>query len=412
MKLGTMARNLWSDFEGLGEFEEVIAALVAHTGGDNSGVPGRRNASRFGRNPQFEARYSNRGNPILEATPEISAQALNALIERCRELLAPVPRWFTTALEVDASVGGSFADAEFVLRPVPDMENWLLPLQSLPEAAGAPLVYTRLPNVFLLDVLYLGSGGFNVIDWMRRDRAVREMESLIMIGVWPMARPSRRYHAPSFVTIWDPANHELRGARLSRGLAHPSLRRGAHAAGETPNMPALRMVSHENFVSGPIPDADPVQLVVHEQLGEMVRSARSLPTSERKALARALHWLEVATTTNIATVQVVAAACAIEALVPSAAAEPCTMCGQDRLRVTARFNEFVQRHAADENARDLSDFLYPARSRLVHGTHQYEIDDHPMGILGEGWIETSASIHIARKSILNWLWQRTTGLTR
>lgn len=407
-----MTKNVWPQFQHVGDFEEVVSSLRQHVGGVATGVPGKgkRIAIRFGSSPVIEARYSGEGNPVLEV-PGLSSCDVAKLAAACQALLVSKTRWITVAMEVDATVDGVFVCHHLRIRPAPDSERWISSMESLPRGPqGYPVTGSARPNPLLVDLAYDGTEANSAVDFMRLDRSAREAEGLVMIGLWPIPRPTRRSSNPSLTILWDEAARELRSARLYRGFAHSELDGGPRdVPPPLPEGAPFPAIEHERFALGPVGLEPPHRLWIHPGFSSIVETVRTLSKSTRQALGRALHWLEVGMGSTSPTLQVVACACAIEALLPSGDVEKCRQCNHDLLKISARFKDFVRRYAATPASEGFLDLVYSARSRLVHGSHLYEIDETPFAFLSQSSFDSLAARWVARTAIVNWLWERSQG---
>ncbi len=407
-----MTHNAWPYFQHLGDFEEVVSSLQLPLGVGSSGVPGKHKAIRFGSHPEIEAGYSGAGNPVLKV-PGLSKPDLEHLAAECQDLLATETRWFTVAMEVAAVVEGVFAAPQMRIRPAPNPERWISPTESFPPRARLTQGEPVSAQALLVDVAYESTPANPFVDFRRRDRAAREAEGLVMLGLWPMPKPLRRSTNPSFALLWDAAASEQRSARLHWGFNHPELTGSPRLElSALPEIALLPEVEHMRFARGPLDLVPSHRVWVHEGFARMVETARSFETSERQALGRALCWLEVGNGSTSPTLQVVAYACAIEALLPPGPVETCAECGLANLKISSRFKAFVRRYASADDSRGFLDLVYGARSQLVHGSLLYEIDEGPFASMSSGYHDSLASRWVARAAIVNWLWERSSDKTQ
>lgn len=402
-----MKKNLWPHFMHLGEFEEVVSALMLHFNGASTGIPGKIDALLLGSPPQIEVRYSLNGKPIIQAS-ELSNSDLEKLVAACHVILTPEIRWVTVAMEIDAKVTGVFVHPDLRIRALPDQEKWISKTNFVPPVVRNMFPISQNPNPILIDLSYTGTKTPGLANDMRLHRAAREAEGLAMIGIWPMPRPTRRISNCSFTLVWDEDIGDLRSARLMKGFAHPDLNWAGSTAPPclSENEP-FPTIEHERFAQGPL-DLEPADIVwIHPHMDKIIDRARTLSKETRRSLGRALHWLELGMESQSPTIQVVACASAIEALLPKTDVDKCKECNQDRFKVSSRFKDFVRKYATTPSSVNFLDLVYQARSRLVHGSHLYEIDEPPFSFGARSRRESMTARWVARAAIINWLWEGT-----
>ena len=370
-----------------------------------SPIPGKQKAIRIESDPVIEARYSTKNNPIIEA-PKLSESALGDLIQACGDMLTPIRRWTTIAMEIDAPVKNVFTHSILQIRPVQDLDRWMTSIASFPEISIFPqLSPNSHPNPILIDVAYDGVKS-NIVEVNRRNRAADQAETLVAIGLWPMPRSIRRLHHPSLTLIWDSVMQETYTARLARGFSHPDL---AGSGRETdipvPKGQAFPSIDHEIFVRGPVERSSNDAPFLHPEFARILDAVTMLPALSRQALGRALHWLSFAVMSRSTTLQVIACASAIEALLPKTEVMKCETCKQDIYKISARFRDFVKTYATTPHSTEFLDIIYSARSKLLHGDLLYEADEPLFSFASRSFVQSHAAHQVARMAILNWLWE-------
>ena len=175
--------------------------------------------------------------------------------------------------------------------------------------------------------------------------------------------------------------------------------------------PALRSVAYAS-------DADyfealPADLAVPCDLESRWDSLFRLPAEDSLRFERASAWLTralVAAALHDGTGVVASSIIAIECLL-DASTDKCECCGQPVHSVGEKFRKFVRRYADSEDERLLPLFesLYGVRSRVVHGGYLGAVDEPlfaQVSMLADS--ASLASLILARRSLRNWLADRTT----
>lgn len=396
--------DLWPDLQHLGDPQEVFVALRGVVGGPGTGTPNR---PRFGPWPDatgvvFEPRISNKDRPIVASSAQLSDSRRRELVTACAEALASRAGWLTIAMEVSARPTGAFVHADLQVRPVPDVEEYLL------DDVHAPFWNEELehqPHLrpLLVDLKFeVPNSPF--VKTMRLLRAAADAEGMVSLGLWPSPGSLRRSRKMGFCTVWDKLTQKLKSARLFRGFYHPDLEglpRDSPPAVESADR--LPTVEPQRFANGPV-DLEPVgNLWVSCAFGQMLDARRGLDSSLSRKFSRSLHWFVEGQNCDSSTMRVVSFASAIEALLPDATQEPCWSCGQPKYGISRAFNDFVERYAKTPDSAQFLPLVYKARSKIVHGDIVHEVDQPMFALHTTSWRDSLVAWSVTRRGLINWL---------
>lgn len=396
--------DLWPYLNHLGDPQEVFVALRGFVGGAGSGTFER---PRFGpwpdeRGIMLEPRVSNVGTPIIAASASLPPKRINELVAACSDALGSRPGWQTISMEVMARPTGAFAHADLQVRPVPDVDAYVLG-EVHPPFWNQELDHQPMARPILVDFKFdVPKSPF--VKTMRLLRAAADAEGMASLGLWPSPSSLRRSRKMGFCLVWDHADQKLKSARLFRGFHHPDTE--GEPKERPPELPLgapMPLVEHDRFVGGPLDLEPPGILWASDRFAEMLETRGKLSPSLSRKFSRSLHWFVAGQDCDSSTMRVVSFASAIEALLPDSKAQVCGSCGQRKFSISRTFNDFVRKYAGTADSKQFLPLVYQARSNVVHGGLVHEIDEPMFTLHATSWRDSLIAWSVTRRTLINWL---------
>lgn len=389
-------KNIWKAFGAAGlDPKEVFLALRSLAGGTSKPQGPRR--VTVGTPPLYTVWFSNNGNPVVTSAKQLKQDEVNGLVAKCRRLLGGNRTWHTLPM-----VGrfrtepGAFVDEMLQIRTLKDLNTGQF--SSFPPGSSTEIPGQPSLTAVLVDVAYEGATD-PFVNAGRLIRARREAANLVTLLTWPALELAEKSEE-AWTLVWDANTATVRNARLLPGF-HAEEEPDAGSPPATTGT-AFAMVEHKRFAGGPL-DLPSGGLYLCASAATLVANYRSLPPAIRRRADVALTWFAAAQRAEDVATAITSYVTAIEALLPKPEAASCKECGLPSLKISKRFEGFLDSFAGEAMRKEFRNEIYSVRSKLSHGAGLHVVDEHPFDVQQSGDLDHLKASATVRAALLNWL---------